>query len=80
MNRSIFKGRNEKKILLNLMWEILLRETQVEDDAGCNWFTLGDDTYISDTYWHVSSNKEVAELVNAINALKGCPKFINQKP
>ncbi|MFP7275779.1 hypothetical protein SFC17_12695 [Bacillus paralicheniformis] len=57
-----------------------MRETQVEDDAGCNWFTLGDNTYIADTDWHVSSNKEVAELVNAINALEGHLQLINQKP
>ncbi|MCY9237057.1 hypothetical protein CHCC20491_1879 [Bacillus paralicheniformis] len=77
MNSSIF--RNEKDILLNQMWDIVLRETQVEDDAGCDWFTLGDDTYIGDTDWLVSSDKEVAKLVNAINALGGYPGFINQK-
>ncbi|KIU04578.1 hypothetical protein SC09_contig8orf00257 [Bacillus subtilis] len=63
--------RNEKDILLNQMWDIVLRETQVEDDSGCDWFTIGDNTYIGDTDCHVSSNKEVAELVNAINALEG---------
>ncbi|WP_195536353.1 hypothetical protein [Bacillus paralicheniformis] len=78
MSSSIF--RNEKDILLNQMWDIVLREIQVEDDAGCDWFTLGDDTYIGDTDWLVSSDKEVAELVNAINALGGYPEFINQKP
>jgi hypothetical protein len=77
---SIFKRRNEKDILINLMWEIVLRETQIEDDAGCDWFTLGNDTYIGSTDWHVSSSKEVAELVNSINTLNGYPELINQQP
>ncbi len=33
---SIFKNRNEKDIVINLMWEIVLRETGVEDDAACD--------------------------------------------
>lgn len=72
---TIFK--NEKDILLSKMWEIVLRETNVKDDVGCDWFTIGNITYIASTDCNVSTNEEVANLVNAINALYGQYDLIN---
>jgi len=40
------------------------------DDAGCDWMTEGNRTYISDSHWLVSENSEIAILVNAANILK----------
>ncbi|TCJ05060.1 hypothetical protein [Cytobacillus praedii] len=72
---TIFK--NEKQIIEEQMWSIVLRETCVEDDAGCDWFTIGNNTFIGSVEWHVSSNEEVSDLVNAINALNGHFDLIN---
>ncbi|MBY0157292.1 hypothetical protein [Cytobacillus oceanisediminis] len=72
---SIYK--NEKSIIEDKMWEIVLRETGVEDDAGCDWFTIGDNTYIGNVDWLVSVDSEIAELINAINCLKCRLEFIN---
>lgn len=74
---SIFK--DERTMLLEKMWEIVLRETGVEDDAGCDWFTIDHATYIGGIDWIVSEDKEVACLVDAINALNGLPEFINYR-
>lgn len=74
---SIYK--TEKEIIEEKMWEIVLRETKINDDAGCDWFTVGDFTYIGDVDWEVSNKKEVAELVNAINALNGRLSLIDDK-
>lgn len=82
---SVFKSRNEKDILNKIMWEIVLRNVKDEngneiDDAGCNWFTLEDKTFIGSTEWCVSTDYEIADLINAINALNSCPELINQEP
>ena len=74
---SIFK--DERTMLLEKMWEIVLRETGVEDDAGCDWFTIDNTTYIGGIDWIISEDKEVAYLVDAINALNGLPEFINYR-
>ncbi len=72
---SIYK--NERTIIEEQMWNIVLGETEIKDDAGCDWFTIGDNTYIGNVDWLVSTNEEVAELINAINALNGRLEFIN---
>ena len=82
---SIFKRRNERDLLIKFMWDIVLRETaddngKIIDDAGCEWFTLDNDTFIGSTEWCVSHDEEVANLVNAINALNGYSELINQEP
>jgi len=41
----------------------------VEDDAGCDWLTDGNDTYIGGDDWHVSALANVARLVDAANIL-----------
>lgn len=63
--------RSEKDIIEEKLWEIILRETKVDDDAGCDWFTIGNQTYIGGVDWHVSNDQDVANLVNAMNALNG---------
>ena len=77
---SIFKRKNEMDFILEQMWQIVLRETGVDDDSGCDWFTRGSTTFIGDIDWVVSEKEEVANLVNAINALNGLPELINSKP
>jgi calcineurin-like phosphoesterase len=78
---------SEKQKLIDSMWEIVLRtvvrEQQTKepfDDAGCDWFTVGNHTYVGDVDWLVSTNEEVAQLVNAINSLYGHTEFINNNP
>jgi len=39
------------------------------DDAGLDWFTNDGRTYISDKEWLVSTNPNVAKLVDAVNIL-----------
>ncbi len=70
--------RNEKDMILEQMWGIVLRETKV-DDAGCDWFTSDNCTFIRDAEWMISDDKEIANLVNAINALKGYLDLINKE-
>ena len=82
---TIYQVKNEEQILLDMMWAILLRTLEEQegkpfDDAGCDWFTVGDNTYVGDVDWHISSNPEVAKLVNAINSLMGSTEFINRNP
>lgn len=67
--------QNEMNILVGKMWGIVLRETKIDvdvdtDAANGKWFTIGNNTYIKNTERKVSSDKNVAKLVNAINALK----------
>jgi len=69
--------KSEKTLLIEKMWEMVLRETEVEDDAGCDWFTMNDKTFIAHTDWCVSHDQDVANLVNAINSLNGFYEFIN---
>ncbi|MGF7535035.1 hypothetical protein AAGG74_15300 [Bacillus mexicanus] len=76
-SETIYK--TEKDIIEEQMWKIILRETKVNDDAGCDWFTIGNKTFIGDLDWQVSSKKEVADLVNAANALNGLTSLINAK-
>ena len=76
---------NEESKILQMMWDVLLRATEDDngnaiDDTGCDWFTVGNKTYIGGMGWLVSNNPEVANLVNAINALKGYTEFINANP
>jgi len=40
------------------------------DDAGCDWFTYADFTYIGDKEWQVSDDRKVARLVDAANILQ----------
>lgn len=85
MANTIYKKLSEKDVLIKSMWEIVLRNVKDEhgndiDDAGCEWFTLENNTYIGDEDWCVSHDYEVAELVNAINALNGLAECINQNP
>ena len=40
------------------------------DDAGCDWLTYGDFTYIGDKEWQVSDDRKVARLVDAANILR----------
>lgn len=71
--------KDEKTLLLEKMWEMVLRETKVEDDAGCDWFTMGNNTYIAHTNWCVSSDPDVANMVNAICCLNEWYEFIDVK-
>ncbi|WP_309411791.1 hypothetical protein [Bacillus cereus] len=77
--KSIYK--TEKDLLIEQMWEIILDATRengkVIDDAGCDWFTVDNKTYIGSKEWLVSENIEVARLVNAINTLNGSKDLIN---
>jgi len=67
----------EKDSLIEQIKEIVLRETEIVYDAGCDWYTVGNLTFIEKEDLHVSSNEEVANLVNAMNALQGKYKLIN---
>ncbi len=40
------------------------------DDAGCDWFTIANNTYIGDIDWKISTNPDVAILVKAMNILQ----------
>jgi len=61
------------------MWDIILREVRgVENYEPYNLCTIHDNTYIEDSFLLdapedtlISTNKEVAELVNAMNMLAG---------
>ncbi|EJR50087.1 hypothetical protein IIO_06400 [Bacillus cereus VD115] len=78
--KSIYK--TEKDLLIEQMWEIVLDATKENgnliDDAGCDWFTINNRTYIGSTEWLVSENIEVARLVNAINMLNGSNNLISK--
>lgn len=78
--KSIYKI--EKDLLIEQMWKIVLDVTKenrtVKNDAGCDWFTIDNRTYIGSIEWLVSENIEVARLVNAINTLNGSNKLINK--
>ena len=78
--KSIYK--TEKDLLIEQMWKIVLDVTKENgkliDDAGCNWFTINNRTYIGSIEWLVSENNEVARLVNAINTLNGSYDLINK--
>ncbi len=52
--------------------QMILRTENLDvyDDAGCDWYTEGNTTYIQDTDWVFSSNPVTARLVDAWNALK----------
>lgn len=50
--------------------KVVLRELGNIDDAGCSWLTDGDDTYIGDQEWKVSSDSNIARLVDAANILR----------
>jgi hypothetical protein len=40
------------------------------DDAGCDWYTWENSTFIANDWdWKVSDNPEIAALVNAANIL-----------
>jgi len=39
------------------------------DDAGCDWLTKDGNTYISNSEWHISSDPDVATLVDAVNII-----------
>lgn len=67
--------RNEKECIIERLWAIVLRDAGKVDDAGMDWFTVGDNTYIGTLAWQVSDHAEVAKCVNAINALDGHPEF-----
>lgn len=75
-----FPESNSRNAIIHFLQEMIIRETGVEDDAGCDWFTLDNETYIGGVDWLVSKNEEVAKLVNALNALEGHPELINQVP
>ncbi|MGX5430327.1 hypothetical protein [Bacillus cereus] len=78
--KSIYK--TEKDLLIEKMWKIVLDATKenekIIDDAGCDWFTINNQTYIGSIEWLVSNDLEVARLVNAINSLNGSNKLINK--
>ncbi|WPU78162.1 hypothetical protein SNE23_29815 (plasmid) [Bacillus sp. RA(2023)] len=78
--KSIYK--TEKDLLIEQMWKIVLDVTKENgkliDDAGCNWFTINNRTYIGSIELLVSENNEVARLVNAINTLNGSYDLINK--
>lgn len=51
----------------------------IRDDAGCDWFTYGNCTYIAHARWSgwlVSDDPNVAALVNAGNLLISGKMFI----
>ncbi|MBJ8030710.1 hypothetical protein [Bacillus cereus group sp. N21] len=77
---SIYK--NEKQLLEEQMWKIVLHATKENgvfiDDAGCDWFTIHDETFIGSVEWIVSRDQEVANLVNAINTLNGNLHLVNK--
>ncbi|MGG3652558.1 hypothetical protein [Bacillus pseudomycoides] len=77
---SIYK--NEKQLLEEQMWSIVLNATKekgvIIDDASCDWFTVGNFTFIGSTEWLVSSDQEVANLVNAINVLNDNLHLVKQ--
>lgn len=75
----MLKYKTEKDIILDQMWKIVFRETEVKDDAGLDWFTQENYTYIGSTEWLVSDDIEIAKLINAINVLSDFPEFINVK-
>jgi hypothetical protein len=71
--------KTEKDLILDEMWKLVLRETGVKDDLECDWFTQEDYTYVGSTEHCASTDIEVAKIINAINALRGFPEFINVK-
>lgn len=81
-NQEFSTYKTEKNLLIQQMWNIVLFNTakdgEVIDDAGCDWFTIDNCTYIGSIEWLVSENIEVARLVNAINSLNGSNKLINK--
>ncbi|WP_255300294.1 hypothetical protein [Bacillus pseudomycoides] len=60
------------------MLDVTKENRTVINDAGCDWFTIDNRTYISSIEWLVSENIEVARLVNAINTLNGSNDLINK--
>lgn len=51
-------------------WEEIIRLTGVDDDAGCDWFTDGQNTYIGSEDWKVSNDPYVAKLLIEIEDLE----------
>jgi|GEM_PF-4042269 len=39
------------------------------DDAGCDWVTDKDKTYIGNNKWLISNNPEIASMINTVNLL-----------
>lgn len=68
--------RNERDMIIEQLWKVVMRDVGPIDDAGCDWFTIGNDTFIASAEWQVSDEPEVARCVNAINALKGFSSLI----
>ena len=59
-----------KQQVAYLLFEIIFDKIGYEiDDAGCDWFTEDGHTYIAHDKWHVSSDSNVAILVDAINII-----------
>jgi uncharacterized protein (UPF0179 family) len=63
---------SERELSYALMEKVLqLIGARIDfDDAGCDWITRGDFTYIGDENWKVSDNYKVARLVDAANVLR----------
>jgi hypothetical protein len=60
---------DEKELGYAIM-SCVIQKLNFGDDAGCDWLTYGDFTYIGDKEWIVSDNRNIARLVDAANILK----------
>jgi len=63
----------KKRIAIDALWDKVYELAGLGhdyDDAGCEWLTKTGHTYIAEEGWIVSSNPQVAALVDAINILQ----------
>jgi hypothetical protein len=60
---------SEKDLAYSIM-DVIQKRLGNIDDAGCDWMTKGDETFIgNDLNWKVSSDYKIARLVDAMNIL-----------
>jgi hypothetical protein len=59
-----------KQELAHAIMSVILDKLEVFDDAGCDWLTDQNITYIGDMSWIVSSDENIAILVDAMNVLQ----------
>lgn len=65
----IVKAGVSRKELGYALFSYVQEVTEVKGDAGCDWLTDGETTYIGSSEWSVSHDPKIARLVDAANVL-----------
>jgi hypothetical protein len=66
-----FKAEMSHQELSYAIMDIVQDKLGNIDDAGCDWFTKGDRTFIGEgVEWQASDDPQIAVLVNAANIIR----------